>query len=112
MKKAYFAALFSAFAVGLSANSNAVTVKGMKSCTAWLKGHAEQASPSKYMLADNAWLLGYLSGVAVARNIDFLKGVDDTTIQSWMHNYCSSHPSDLVGYAADALSVELAKRMH
>ena len=63
-------------------------------------------------VAQNAWLHGYLSGVAVARNIDFLKGVDENAIQIWMNNYCSSHPSDLVGYAADALSVELAKRMH
>jgi hypothetical protein len=29
-----------------------------------------------------------------------------------MDNYCSSHPLDLIGYAADALSIELKKRMH
>jgi hypothetical protein len=112
MKKAYWAALFFAFAFGFSAYGNAVTVKGMKNCGVWIKSHAEQPAPSMNALADNAWLVGYLSGVAVARNIDFLKGVDDKTIQTWMHNYCSSHPSDLVGYAADALSVELVKRMH
>jgi hypothetical protein len=111
MKKAYLAALFFVVAIGFSANSSAVTVKGMISCRVWLKNHAAKVAPSS-MLADNAWLVGYLSGVAVARNIDFLKGVDDSTIQTWMHNYCSSHPSDLVGYAADALSVELVKRMH
>ncbi len=112
MKKVLLAVLFCSFAAVFSANSNAVTVKGMERCSAWLKNHAEQPAPSMNSLADDAWLDGYLSGVAVARNIDFLKGVDDTTIQSWMNNYCSDHPSDLVGYAADAFSVELVKRMH
>ena len=111
MKRVILAALFFCFAAGLPANSNAVTVKGMESCGAWLKNHAEQPAPSMNSVADDAWLDGYLSGVAVARNIDFLKGVDDTTVQSWMSNYCGDHPSVLVGYAADAFSVELVKRM-
>ena len=105
------AALFLALATGFSANCGAVTVKGMKNCVAWLKSHSEHAPPSQNTFADNAWLDGYLSGVAVARNIDFLKGVDEKVIHLWMNNYCSSHPSELIGYAADALSVELVKRM-
>ncbi|HTN95075.1 MAG TPA: hypothetical protein VMJ33_10865 [Gallionella sp.] len=105
------AALLLALASGFSANGHAVTVKGMKNCGAWLRSHPEHAPPSQNTLADDAWLDGYLSGVAVARNIDFLKGVDEKVIHIWMNNYCSSHPSDLVGYAADALSVELVKRM-
>jgi hypothetical protein len=112
MKNPLPATLLFAFLIGFSANGHAVTVKGMKNCVAWLKSHSEHAPPSQNTFADNAWLDGYLSGVAVARNIDFLKGVDDNVIQSWMSNYCSSHPSDLIGYAADALSVELVKRMH
>jgi hypothetical protein len=111
MKKVFLVALFFSFAAGFSANSNAVTVKGMKRCGAWLKNHAAQPAPSSSAIADNAWLDGYLSGVAVARNIDFLKGVDEDTVHIWMNNYCRSHPSDLIGYAADALSVELVKRM-
>lgn len=111
MKKVLLVALFFSFAIVFSANSNAVTVKGMKICGAWLKSHAGQPSPSLRAVADNAWLDGYLSGVAVARNIDFLKGVDEDTIHTWMNNYCRSHPSDLIGYGADALSVELVKRM-
>jgi hypothetical protein len=101
-----------AFAIGFSTTSNAVTVKGMKSCGAWVKDRAEQPAPSLSTMVDSAWLDGYLSGVAVARNIDFLKGVDENTIKLWMDNYCSSHPLDLIGYAADALSIELKKRMH
>jgi hypothetical protein len=112
MKKVLLVASFFSFAAGFSANSNAVIVKGMKNCGAWLKSHAEQPAPSLNAVADNAWLDGYLSGVAVARNIDFLKGVDEDTVHIWMNNYCHSHPSDLVGYAADALSIELVKRMH
>jgi hypothetical protein len=99
------------FAVGYSAASNAVTVKGMKSCGAWLKNRTEQPAPSLGTRVDSAWLAGYLSGVAVARNIDFLKGVDESIIKSWMDNYCSSHPLDLMGNAADALSIELKNRM-
>jgi hypothetical protein len=98
-------------ACGSSGNSNAVTVKGMKSCAAWLRSRAEQPAPSSGALVDSAWLDGYLSGVAVARNIDFLRGIDQRIIKSWMDNYCTKHPSDLMGDAADALSVELKKRM-
>lgn len=106
-----FRLLLMVFAVGFSAASNAVTVKGMKSCDAWVKNRAEQPAPSLDAMVDSAWLAGYLSGVAVARNIDFLKGVDVNIIKSWMDNYCSSHPLDLMGDAADALSIELKKRM-
>jgi hypothetical protein len=112
MKILLLVALFFALSTGFSANSSAVTVKGMENCRDWVKSHAEQPAPSLDMHIDNAWLAGYLSGVAVARNIDFLHGVDDNIIGSWINNYCRNHPSDLVGYAADALSVELVKRMH
>jgi hypothetical protein len=112
MKNALPSALVFALAGGFLSNSNAVTVKGMENCGAWVKSHAGRSPPSMIAVAQNAWLNGYLSGVAVARNIDFLKGVDENVIQKWMNNYCSSHQSDLIGYAADALSVELVKRMH
>lgn len=112
MKNALLLVLFFAYAAGFSANSNAVTVKGMESCGAWVKNRAGQPAPSRSAKVDSAWLAGYLSGVAVARDIDFLKGVDDNTIKLWMDNYCRSHPLDLIGYAADALSIELKNRMH
>jgi hypothetical protein len=96
---------------GFSPSSHAVTVKGMEKCEAWVRNRAMQPAPSWDSRVDSAWLAGYLSGVAVARNIDFLKGVDDKLINSWMDNYCRSHPSERVGYAADALSVELKNRM-
>ena len=100
------------FAVGSSTPSYAVTVKGMRNCKAWAKSRAEQPDPSVGNIVESAWLAGYLSGVAVARNVDFLKGVDDDIIKSWMDHYCSSHPLALMGDAADALSIELKKRMH
>jgi hypothetical protein len=108
----YFKPLLIVFAIGFSTICNAVTVKGMKSCETWVKNRAEQPVHSLSTMVDNAWLTGYLSGVAVARNIDFLRGVDENIIMSWMDNYCSNHPLDLIGYAADALSIELKKRMH
>ena len=112
MRNFLLSVLSLAFAGGFSANCDAVTVKGMKRCDAWVKSHASKRTAPQARAAEDAWLLGYLSGVAVAKDIDFLKGVDDDTIQSWMIHYCRSHPSDLIGYAADALSIELVKRMH
>jgi hypothetical protein len=103
--------LLIAFVIGYSTAANAVTVKGMRSCEAWIKGRAEQPARAFGSKIDSSWLVGYLSGVAVARDIDFLKGVDISIINSWMDNYCSSHPLDLMGDAADALSIELKKRM-
>ena len=112
----YLGGLSIAFAIVLSATGDAVadgvTVKGMQSCGAWVKDRAEQPAPSLSAIANSAWLAGYLSGVAVARNIDFLKGVDDNTVRLWTDNDCSRHSSDLMGDAADALSVELKNRMH
>jgi hypothetical protein len=99
------------FAFGFSTAGNAVTVKGMRSCETWIKDRAEQPERAFGARVDSAWLAGYLSGVAVARDIDFLKGVDESIMQSWMDNYCNSHPLDLMGDAADALSIELKKRM-
>lgn len=100
------------FAIGFSTASHAVTVKGMRNCKAWIRSRAEQPAPSLDTIVESAWLAGYLSGVAVARNVDFLKGVDEEIIKSWMDHYCSSHPFGLMGDAADALSIELKKRMH
>lgn len=115
-KMKFLKLLLIVFAIGFSTTSNAVTngvtVKGMKSCAVWVKNRAEQPAPSLGAIIDSTWLAGYLSGVAVARNVDFLKGVDENTVKVWMDNYCASHPLDLVGDAADALSIELKNRMH
>jgi hypothetical protein len=46
--------LLIAFAIGFSTNSNAVTVKGMKNCGAWVKNRAEQPAPSLRTIADSA----------------------------------------------------------
>jgi hypothetical protein len=44
--------LLAACAIGYSVTGNAVTVKGMKSCGAWIEDRAEQPAPSLGAIAD------------------------------------------------------------
>ena len=100
-----------AIAVLLSASSlsaHAVEVKGPWSCGEWIRYRAEQNS-WQYVSEVN-WLIGYLSGLAVARNKDFLVGTDVESIELWVDNYCRANPLARVDDAGILLAAELMKR--
>jgi hypothetical protein len=96
--------------------SRTVTVMGQRSCEDWIKAHAplrEGEAPPPYILrgTQEAWLVGYISGVSSAYggDKDVLSRVDFQVIKDWTDRYCSSHEKDSIGAAADSLFLELLK---
>ncbi len=100
MKK--FLSIFAAFTLlaALALNANAVTVKDAPSCAEW--------NPN-----DNAhkiWIEGFLSGIAIERDDDFLARISLKQIVNWVNNYCKENPKGEVTVAGVQLSLELMRR--
>jgi hypothetical protein len=53
------------------------------------------------------WLLGYLSGIAAAKNIDLLQGAERKSLFLWMDNYCQKNPLKRISDGAHDLASEL-----
>jgi hypothetical protein len=63
------------------------------SCETWSKQRPRNAK------AAEAWLLGYLSGLAQERDADFPKGMDDAALFRWMDDYCRRNPAHTTALA-------------
>jgi hypothetical protein len=98
------------FAIGISNSASAVSIRGPASCGRWVKDRAEPNKPNVREEFDKTWLLGFLSGLTAASNIDVLKDPDVESLYLWMDNYCKAHPLDGVDDGAGKLFDELAKR--
>src|SRR5262249_60363407 len=89
----------------------AITVMGAgaSSCGAWT-----QSRQSHLDGVPVSWVLGYLSGINVygGTTADLLKGLDRNAIESWIDNYCQTHPLDHIGVAVDLLLAELLTQAH
>ena len=83
---------------------NAVTIKGAQSCGVWVQDREAKN------IAVQAWLIGYLSGVAVATQQDFLHGKDLPSLSLWVDNFCRANPLKDVEDAASVLGKELMKQ--
>ena len=95
-------------------NAHAVTTMGDRSCGNWIKSKEDkqQSNGTQWMLeaTNHTWLAGYLSGLSVAMNKDFLKTVDGDSIFLWVDNYCRENPLKTVADAAMNLMFELTKK--
>jgi hypothetical protein len=81
---------------------------GMNSCGQWTKARVE----SGVSIADENWIQGFISShnhYAPGPN-DLGMGMKLDALRSWVDNYCSQHPADLLVFAAEALVIELIKR--
>jgi hypothetical protein len=56
------------------------------------------------------WLLGYVSGLAVASGTDKLKSTDSASIELWMDNYCRANPLKYVDEGGTVLFNELGEK--
>lgn len=94
-----------------------VTGYGDRPCSKWIRDQAaaKQQDPSEDViweqLVDQTWLMGYLTGMAVARRSDYLRKPDYATLNAWIDNYCKKNPSDSLGTASTALFDELENKM-
>jgi hypothetical protein len=77
------------------------------SCGEWI-AHREKSDT--LALGNASWLLGYLSGLAVAGGKDYLSGTDNSSLYKWMDDYCRANPLRDVSIGGNALAAELAKK--
>jgi hypothetical protein len=100
MKAKVIAILLMGFVLSAPATAK-IWQLGAATCGQWGKEQTQ---------VDKAWLLGYLSGVALTTKKNFLDGIDDQSIFLWMDNYCQLKPLSHVYNGADVLIFELRKR--
>ena len=101
-------------AIGFSSNSNAdVAIKGSASCGEWIQYRSPTSGTEGgwRTLVSQSWLMGYLSGLAVGRNKNFMQNTDAQSIYLWMDNFCNSNPLDNLDTGGYVLADELQKRM-
>ncbi|MGA7749620.1 MAG: hypothetical protein WCA63_05685 [Gallionella sp.] len=92
------------FAIGFSANSNAIQFMGVPSCAEWVSRHSTNNDVSM-----EEWLLGFLSGLAAGKNIDYLKNADRESLFLWIDNYCKMYPLGRVDDGGHSLAEELSE---
>lgn len=81
-----------------------IEVRGIRSCGEWVSDREALA------LGNQTWLVGYLSGLAVATNKQILSGTDNQSIYLWVDNYCRANPLRSLPDAGTALYFELVKQ--
>jgi hypothetical protein len=110
--------LFMSLSLMLSSEANAVTGIGDRSCAKWVhdRDAAKQinASPDDIWeeLADDSWLLGFLTGVAVESYSNYLEQPDVDFINVWVDNYCAQHPRHNLAVASHQLYLDLSAKMN
>jgi hypothetical protein len=96
-----------AFAAICFNTANATSIMGVRSCGQWVARKASDLDKA----ANEAWLLGYLSGLATGSRVDILRDTDYGSLMAWMDNYCNAHPLERVSSGAAQLYLELQGRM-
>jgi hypothetical protein len=111
MKKLLITILAFSLLAGVSISANAtvgvVGVMGDWSCGQWVKARNSGGYGN-----EGNWVLGFISGLAMATKKDFLKGTDNPSIFLWVDNYCHANPFNDVADAGRALATELIKKNH
>jgi len=79
---------------------------GARSCEEWKQ---ERASKSGHGLAAS-WLSGFLSGIALARNQDFLSDTNTKSLYASVDEYCNLNPLEYVSDAGIYLYLERARK--
>ena len=87
-------------------SSQGMTIRGAPTCGGWL---TQRSSPTGESV-ELAWIVGYLSGLAIGFNEDVLGSVDNPAIAGWLDTYCRDHPLESFGSAGQDLFIELANK--
>jgi hypothetical protein len=78
---------------------------GARSCGQWV-----EARTTCQNVSAEAWLVGFLSGLADGMNKNFLVDADADSLFLWVDNYCKANPLDYTTTAGQKLAVTLMKR--
>lgn len=92
--------------IAISSSSYAVNIRGASSCGKWVKDRNERVfSPSQ------AWLVGFLSGLAIGTDRDVVRvELDNDSIYLWMDNYCKANPLKDISDGGMNLAVEVMRK--
>ena len=80
-----------------------------KTCADW--GEHRNISDSLAEV-DEAWIVGYLSGISASADVDFIKMINTDSIKDWMDKYCKIHTLKFLTDGGQALALELIDRKH
>lgn len=75
---------------------------GTRTCADWM---IDRRAPSITKFADEAWILGFLSGVGATGYLQQnpLRGVANSNVVFvWVDNYCRNHPDEDIEKAGEA----------
>lgn len=86
-----------------SATTSAVIGSGIDSCAKWT---SDRQARSDSVVSDEAWVLGFLSGVGDASSpmMNPLNGTNAFAVWAWIDAYCYAHPTDAIMRAAQAFA--------
>ena len=95
--------------VGLivSTGADAVNIRGVRSCGVWVADRAQNSFGSR---TDEAWFVGFMSGLAAMSGKDIITDSDNESLFLWVDNYCKINPLNSTGEAAEVLFLELIKK--
>lgn len=83
----------------IQASAQSVTVRGSGTCQAYLDAKRNSVQEA---VKDLNWLLGYMSGLAVATQVDVLgKGDNADFLLKWVDGYCQLYPAKYLSDAGD-----------
>jgi hypothetical protein len=108
VKKTILLRTFLLFALlSVATPSWAVEIRGSRSCGKWVKDREEKGWSGP---ANQTWLAGYLSGLAVGANIEFWNKhgnkLDNESVNLWMDNYCRANPLKSIHEGGYSLFIE------
>jgi hypothetical protein len=87
--------------------SLAAAVKGgARSCDAW----KDERSTKNNNGSAAAWFSGFLSGISIARNQDFLTDTSTPALYLLVDGYCDSNPNEFISDAGIHIYLELARK--
>lgn len=93
--------------VAAANSSGGITSMGDRTCGKWI-ANKSNLSASSY---DRTWLVGYMTGLAVALQTDILQQPDGESIFLWMDNWCRANPLSNLSTGGTVLYNELKDRM-
>lgn len=93
----------------ITVNAQAVITMGSRGCGDWVKEH-EITSPSIRSVAQESWLVGFLSGLAFESDLDLLKNEDAESLFLYVTNHCRANPLNNTTDAGYELFKALAKK--
>jgi hypothetical protein len=84
-----------------------VTSMGDRTCGKWVADKPNNL----HSASDQTWLVGYLTGLAVATQTDILVSPDLESLVLWMDNWCRANPLSTVSVGGTQLYNELKDHM-